>query len=131
MSTAVPVSSASSLPVDDDIIDRILTCVPTFDTLLSLILVSKSFFAVFKAHPNSIVRAVAYNVAGSALPQLIASIRTPDRPQGDEEDEELPRETNEVSPITNDEVKQIIRQTRVAQGLENIFSLRSYACLYK
>jgi hypothetical protein len=42
----------SALPVDDDIVDRIMTFCPTFGTLQSMILVSKAFHSVFQTHPK-------------------------------------------------------------------------------
>jgi hypothetical protein len=51
----------SALPLDDDIMDRILTFCPTFTTLRSMILVSKAFYAVFQTHPKvSRLRGVFY-----------------------------------------------------------------------
>ncbi|KAJ7731599.1 hypothetical protein B0H16DRAFT_1583089 [Mycena metata] len=65
----------SALPLDDDILDRILTFCPTFITLQSTILVSKAFYNVFQTHPKSITRAVAYNLVGPALPQALRVVR--------------------------------------------------------
>lgn len=83
----------SALPVDDDIVDRIMTFCPTFGTLQSMILVSKAFHSVFQTHPKvrrllcyfdpigcslqSITRAVAYNIVGPTLPQALRLIRYP------------------------------------------------------
>ncbi|KAF5343213.1 hypothetical protein D9758_013421 [Tetrapyrgos nigripes] len=63
------------LPLDDDIIDRILQFSPSFPTLQSAILTSKAFYNVFKAHPRSLIRAVAYNIVGPALPQALRAVR--------------------------------------------------------
>jgi len=46
-------------PLSPDIIDCVFTSSPDFATLLSTILVSKSFHSVFQAHPNSILTSVA------------------------------------------------------------------------
>ncbi|KAJ3729222.1 hypothetical protein C8R42DRAFT_157915 [Lentinula raphanica] len=71
-------SRENGLPVSDDIIDRILLFSPTFSSLKAAILICKQFHRVFQSHPNSVVRAVAYNITGPALPQALACIRHPD-----------------------------------------------------
>lgn len=114
-------SVSRGIPVEDDIVDRILTFSPSFDALQSTILVSKSFRDVFQARPNSIIRTVAYNVVGPALPHLLTFIRAKERPSSDEP---LPLDVEEISPITNDEIKLLPRYTRVAAGLEAMFSQR-------
>ncbi|KAJ4482373.1 hypothetical protein J3R30DRAFT_3458685 [Lentinula aciculospora] len=65
----------NGLPVSDDIIDRILLFLPTFSSLKATILTCKSFYQVYQTHPKSIVRAVAYNITGPALPQALECIR--------------------------------------------------------
>ncbi|KAF7290372.1 hypothetical protein HMN09_01295200 [Mycena chlorophos] len=81
----------TGLPLDDDLIDRILIFCPTFETLQSAILVSKHFYRVFETHPKSITRAVAYNVVGAALPAALRVIRYPYpiiNPEEEDEEEE-------------------------------------------
>ncbi|KAJ7740970.1 hypothetical protein B0H14DRAFT_2989631 [Mycena olivaceomarginata] len=68
----------SALPLDDDIIDRIMTYCPTFQSLQAMILASKAFYAVYQSHPKSIVWAVASNLVGHVLPQALRAIRYPD-----------------------------------------------------
>lgn len=115
----------SGLPLDDDILDRILLCSTSFDSLWSTILVSKAFHSVYSAHPTSIVRAVAYNMAGPALPQLLTFIRASGRLPIDLTANHIPAELTpaDVGPITDDEVKEISRQASVAKELEDIFSI--------
>jgi hypothetical protein len=43
----------SALPLDDDIVDRIMTFSPTFATLQALMLVSKAFYSVYQTHPKA------------------------------------------------------------------------------
>ncbi|KAJ7914354.1 hypothetical protein B0H13DRAFT_2002868 [Mycena leptocephala] len=69
--------SYNGLPLDDDIVDRIMTFCPTSGTLQSTILVCKAFHRVFQAHPKSITRGVAYNVVGPALLQALRVVRYP------------------------------------------------------
>ena len=45
--------------LSSDIIDHLLTELPDFATLISTILVSKSFYEVFQTHPSSILTSVA------------------------------------------------------------------------
>ncbi|KAJ3812635.1 hypothetical protein F5876DRAFT_63805 [Lentinula aff. lateritia] len=73
-----PISSPNRLPLSDDIIDLILLSSPTFSSLKSTILTCKSFYHVFQTHPTSIVRGVAANIAGPALPQALECIRHPE-----------------------------------------------------
>jgi len=54
-------------PLSPDIIDCVFTSLPDFATLLSTILVSKSFHGVFQAHPNSILTSVARTHIGFEL----------------------------------------------------------------
>ncbi|KAJ6459882.1 hypothetical protein C8R45DRAFT_1030066 [Mycena sanguinolenta] len=65
----------SALPLDDDLVDRIFTFCPAFDTLHSLMLVSKASHRVYQTHPKSITWAVAYNVVGPVLPQALSGGR--------------------------------------------------------
>ena len=54
-------------PLSTDIIDCVFTSLPDFATLLSTILVSKSFHKVFQDHPNSILTSVARTHIGPEL----------------------------------------------------------------
>ena len=124
------------LPLDDDIINRVLTLSPDFDSLKATILATKAFYGVYKAHPNSIRRAVAENVVGPALPQALRAIRyrVPDMGEDSEtEDSDAPEgETDESAPITNQEISKLVENARMFRGLEDVFSLRcvsvSFGC---
>ncbi|KAJ7137488.1 hypothetical protein C8R43DRAFT_1019503 [Mycena crocata] len=67
----------STLPLDDDIVDRIMTFCPTFGTLQAMVSASKDFRRIFETHPKSITCAVAYNIVGPALPQALRFVRYP------------------------------------------------------
>ncbi|KAJ7161544.1 hypothetical protein C8R46DRAFT_350922 [Mycena filopes] len=130
----------SALPLDDDIVDRIMTFCPTFTALQSTILVSKAFYNVFQTHPKSITRAVAYNIVGPALPQALRLVRY-DMPD-DDEDADLsdgihlskaadltPDEVAEKCPedhapsvITAAEKSLLQAHSRVVDELEDIYS---------
>jgi hypothetical protein len=53
-----------AFPLSSDVIDCVLTSLPDFPTLLSTILVSKSFYDVFQAHPGSTLISVAATQIG-------------------------------------------------------------------
>lgn len=54
-------------PLSSDIIDYVFTSLPDFATLLSAILVSKSFHETYQAHPSSILTSVAETQIGPDL----------------------------------------------------------------
>ncbi|KAJ6541070.1 hypothetical protein DFH09DRAFT_1041602 [Mycena vulgaris] len=122
----------SALPLDDDIVDRIMTFCPTFGSLQATILVSKAFHRVFQTHPKSITRAVAYNIVGPALPQAIRVLRYPYNGQYDgnpgppDDPVEMATacpEEHEPSVITADEKWRLQENSKVVEKLENIYSL--------
>lgn len=63
-------------PLSSDVIDYLLTLLPDAGTLLSTILVSKSFYEVFQARPRSTLTSVATNQIGpELLPSAIRLVR--------------------------------------------------------
>ncbi|KAK6996804.1 hypothetical protein R3P38DRAFT_3627815 [Favolaschia claudopus] len=121
--------SGNGLPVDDDILDRILTFCPTFQTLQSTMITSKSFYRVFQTHPKSITRAVAYNAVGPALPQALRVLRYPydeyNTPDADPAAMvEACEEDHLISVITAEEKQKLQENSRIVVKLENIYSLR-------
>jgi hypothetical protein len=109
------------LGLDTDIVDRILTFLPDFLTLQNVLTASKALYAVFQAHPNSIVRAVAYSVVGSALPQALRLVRCQD--VSGTYDTLL--EEDVVSPnITSEEARKLAANATVVHALEDLFSWR-------
>ncbi|KAJ7493967.1 hypothetical protein FB451DRAFT_1215773 [Mycena latifolia] len=116
----------SALPLDDDLVDRIMTFCPTFGTLQSLILASKAFHRVFQDHPKSITRSVAYNIVGPALPQALRVVRYPFPvdPESDPVDMATAcPEEHGASVITADEKMTLQEDSNVVKKLENIYSL--------
>jgi hypothetical protein len=120
----------SSLPLDDDTIDRILTFLPTFSALAATLLASKHFHTVFKTHPNSVLRAVAYNVTGPVLPQAMRVVRySPKRTDSQQDSLSTPPptpwgETDPISPITGEEARKLTKNAAVVASLEDLFSSR-------
>ncbi|KAJ7882481.1 hypothetical protein B0H13DRAFT_2048093 [Mycena leptocephala] len=119
--------SYNGLPLDDDIVDRIMTFCPTFGTLQSTILVCKAFHRVFQAHPKSITRGVAYNVVGPALPQALRVVRYPcDGYTSDGDPSAMAEacpEDHDPSVITAEEKETLQENSRVVAVLEDIYSL--------
>ncbi|KAL0960749.1 hypothetical protein HGRIS_005772 [Hohenbuehelia grisea] len=120
----------TGLPIDDDLVVRILFFCPDFSTLQAFILTSKAIHQVYQRYPKSIVRAVAYNVAGPALPQALRLVRyklkhAPDAeaPLDEESDsDDPPGESGQKDPLTKEETKALLRVARTAGRLEHIFS---------
>ncbi|KAH7923083.1 hypothetical protein BV22DRAFT_1036762 [Leucogyrophana mollusca] len=109
-----------------DLTDRILTSLPDFKTLQSTILTSKSIYSVFRNRPHSIVRAVAYNQIGPALPQAVRLVRCGHAKLWLKPVDELLGEDELVkhSILTNEEVRMLVDKAKVVEGLEDIFSWR-------
>ncbi|KDQ25951.1 hypothetical protein PLEOSDRAFT_1085277 [Pleurotus ostreatus PC15] len=126
--------SLNRLPLDDDIVDRVFTFLPTFDALQAFLLTSKSIYQVYLRYPESIVRNVAYNVAGPALPQAMQLVeyrrKLEDARNQDDETKsvDLPEESTTVKHISTDAAHQLARIAKAATGLEDIFS-RMFAYL--
>uniref|UniRef100_A0A0W0FMG1 Uncharacterized protein n=1 Tax=Moniliophthora roreri TaxID=221103 RepID=A0A0W0FMG1_MONRR len=118
----------NGLPLDDDIIDRILQFSPDFAALRAAILTSQSFHNIFRTHPKSILRTVAYNVTGPALPQALRCIRY-QLPDTEDEDPATgnpvtQHETDERAPITKEETYELVKNANIARDFENLFNLR-------
>lgn len=119
------------LPVDDDVLHRILAFLPTFVDLGSAILSSKSVYSVFQAHPHSIIFAVAFNLIGPALPQALEVARyvyyppDPDlKFSQSEADDQLNLEQTTVSVISSAEASKLSKIARVLHDFEDLFSWR-------
>ncbi|KAJ7741266.1 hypothetical protein B0H16DRAFT_1565137 [Mycena metata] len=117
----------STHPLDDDILDRILTFLPDFKTLQAAILSSKSAHAVFAAHPHSIVKAVAYNLIGPALLSAIHLIRNKP-PVSSFSDPytfgQAPPEPTDVGVITPEDARKLSRNAVVVDTFHDIYSFR-------
>lgn len=108
-----------------DVNNQILTSVANFQTLLSLRLTSKRFNTVFKAHPNTIIRDVAYNEVGAALPQALRLVRCEIAHFRYATVGELPEETDVMTdPIEPQEAHMLAKNAKIAHTLEALFSWR-------
>jgi hypothetical protein len=122
--SAPSTSPRARIPVNDDILDRILAFSPTYQDLVAIVLSSKSFYNVYKLRPHSLVRKVAWNIAGDALPAALRFVRWSSQ-DGYEGGETLENDGLDMEPIiTKDEIIELKRWAGVAEGLEKIFSNR-------
>jgi hypothetical protein len=112
-----------------DIIYDTMTSLPDFQTLLSFMTTSKAFYTMFQYHPQSIIRAVAYNQVGDALPQALRLVRC-DEPNYNRfpirfpNVNDLPEENMMNTPIQPREARMLAINARVAHALEDLFSWR-------
>ena len=107
-----------------DVIDHILTS-STIESLLSLSSTSKAIYTVFKAHPQSIIKAVALNEVGETLPQALRLVRY--RGQRHVDPTRLQSESEMMSddePITIKEARLLSQRAQNAKELEDLFSWR-------
>ncbi|KAJ3761514.1 hypothetical protein EV360DRAFT_80169 [Lentinula raphanica] len=120
----------NGLPVPDDIIYEILLSSPLFSSLKATLLTCKQFYRVFQSHPNSVVRAVAYNITGPALPQALECIRHPFVPVHSRPLLRLslsdPDDLGDLlsAPIIPSETYQIVANSKIVKRLEDMFSFR-------
>lgn len=118
-------ATSNCIPLNDDILDRIFTYCPDFETLHSLTLGCKALHAVFSGHPNSINTAVAHNLIGPAFPEALKHLRYV---LSDHESDEEPDSTpalagiNAASLITPAEKAPLSSNAAVVCKLEVIFS---------
>ena len=111
-----------------DLIDRILTYLPDFDTLFSTILVSKSIYNVFKIRPSSIKAAVTDNVVGPCVKQAMALSNLQWSPSNDKVS--IYNEDNAPSyPAHRQQGKQLLECARVVASFKNLFSRRFVAAM--
>lgn len=108
-----------------DIIDHTLICVPDFKTFSSLIKAAKIFYTTFQARPHSIVRAVANNEVGDALPQALRLVRYETGRFHDADINGLPEENIVMNtPIHPEEARMLTKNAKVIHKLEDLFSWR-------
>ena len=108
-----------------DLNHQILSSVANFETLGSLILTSKTFNTVFEAHPNSIIRDVAYNEVGSALPQALRLVRCETANFRYADVATLPEESDVMTrPIEREEARRLAKNAKIAHSFETLFSRR-------
>lgn len=112
--------------VSSDVIHQILASVSDFKSLRSLLLTSKPFHDTFEAHPQGILRDIAFNKVGAALPQALRLVRCEAAGYRNKDVAELPSEQDVmVQPIiTRREARALAENAQVAYDLEDLFSQR-------
>ncbi|KAF9464132.1 hypothetical protein BDZ94DRAFT_516074 [Collybia nuda] len=117
----------TTIPLDDDTIDRILTYLPDFSALAAAILCSKQLNDIFQIRRKSITSAVAYNIAGPALPEALKLLRyipTDQNVQNTGQPQKSWLEMDTIFPITKREAECLIENADVVAALEALFSSR-------
>ncbi|KDQ62628.1 hypothetical protein JAAARDRAFT_30540 [Jaapia argillacea MUCL 33604] len=125
------IRSYTSFPLDDDLVDRILTLLPDFSSLRSAIRISKAVHQVFQRRPNSIIRAVAENLVGPSLPQALRVARLQQHSiakdkRGDFTLDELPAEEIVQNVVlTSTDAQLLAKNAPVVHDLEDLYSWRN------
>ena len=116
--------AASHFVLDDDIVDRLLRFSQDFASLRAFALSCRTVYDVYRAHPKSITRAVAYGVVGPMLPQALQVIRNQwsDGPSIDDSIHVPPVDATTV--IARHELDALEHNQDVVRQLEDMFSLR-------
>ncbi|KAG2126739.1 hypothetical protein BD769DRAFT_1461894 [Suillus cothurnatus] len=109
-----------------DLVECALRFLPDFQCLLSTILTSKTIYNVFQQHPRSVVRSVAYNLVGPALPQALRFVRCQNaqlysKPVG----ELLGEDDIQKNPVlSNQDITSLVAISTSSRELESLFSWR-------
>ncbi|KAG1841147.1 hypothetical protein DFJ58DRAFT_809095 [Suillus subalutaceus] len=109
-----------------DLVECVLRFLPDFQCLASTILTSKTIYNVFQQHPRSVVRSVAYNLVGLALPQALRFVRCQNaqlysKPVG----ELLGEDDIQKNPVlSNQDIRSLVAISTSVQELESLFSWR-------
>ena len=116
--------AASHFVLDDDIVDRLLRFSQDFAALRAFALSCRTVYDVYRAHPKSITRAVAYGVVGPVLPQALQLIRNQcsDAPSSEDSIHVPPVDTTTV--IARHELDALEQNQDVVRQLEDMFSQR-------
>ncbi|KAG1804713.1 uncharacterized protein HD556DRAFT_1325702 [Suillus plorans] len=112
--------------VNADLVECFLRFLPDFQCLASTILTSKAIYNVFQQHPRSVVRSVAYNLIGPALPQALRFVRCKNaqlyyKPV----DELLGEDDIQKNPVlSSEDITSLVGISTSVQELESLFSWR-------
>ncbi|GBE78054.1 hypothetical protein SCP_0109360 [Sparassis crispa] len=104
-----------------DALDRVLTFLSDFNTLSAAILIDKNIYHVFQARPKSILRAVAYNAVGPALPAALRLAKNEESPTEPPAEDQL---TGTDVRFNRAEADRIVAGATVISGFEDLFSWR-------
>lgn len=107
-----------------DVVNVILSTLPDFYTLLSMISASKDINAVFETHPTSIIHSVANNQVGPALAQALRLVRLYELPESQRLLEKIEESDVLDIPITRTEAGRLGRNANVVKDLEALYSIK-------
>lgn len=119
--------------VNVDLVECVLRFLPDFQCLASTILTSKTMYNVFQQHPHSVVRSVAYNLVGPALPQALRFVRCQNAQLYSKSVDELLGEDDiQKNPVlSREDITSLVAISTAVQELENLFSWRMKDRRYK
>lgn len=117
---------------NSDIVTCVLMSLPDFDCLSSAILTSKTIHNVFQQHPVSIMRAVAYNLVGPALPQAWRFIQCKNAQLYSRPVDELlgDDDIQKKQTYSSRDARSLVAVSNSVRALENLFSLRYFVFIY-
>jgi hypothetical protein len=112
----------TGLPLNDDLVDYILSLSTSLQDLISVVLTSKAFYNVYRLRPHSIIQNMAWNIAGGAMPVALRCIRWTEKDgiKGGEDAEKACLENNSL--IANKELKRLRKMAKVVDELERQFA---------
>jgi hypothetical protein len=128
--------SHTAFPLDDDVVDYVLSSLPDYTTLSSFRLTCKAVNSVFKRHPQSIQCAIAKNLTGDNYCQALRVVRavsqtSMDGIEGDENSTRHAmnfnstwREVMQNRELSGVEMHAIEKNAWGVRGLEDLFSWR-------
>ncbi|KAG1779110.1 hypothetical protein EV702DRAFT_1090203 [Suillus placidus] len=109
-----------------DLVECVLRFLPDFQCLASTILTSKTIYNIFQQHPRSVVRSVAYNLVGPALPQALRFVRCQNAQLYSKPVGELFGEDDiQKNPVlSSEDITSLVAISTSVQELESLFSWR-------
>lgn len=112
--------------LEPDIVKCILTWIPDFESLTSVVLTSKAIYDVYRAHSALAHRGVANNLLGPALPHALRYIRCNRNCLENRPVREFLAENQLQNsyPLSNDDIRGLAKIASQIQELEDIFSWR-------
>ncbi len=106
----------------DDLVDRILACLPDFNTLAAVLRTSKAYtYAVFQARPKYIIQSIALNVVGPALPQAMKLVHVV---SDDTDDLQSVIPDDDIVALTRKQTQTLERNASTVAAIEDLFSIR-------
>ncbi|EPQ51519.1 hypothetical protein GLOTRDRAFT_96271 [Gloeophyllum trabeum ATCC 11539] len=110
-----------------DILVHIMQFLPDFSSLSAMVPVSRQIHDIFKHHPIYVVRSVAYNQIGPALPQALRVVRHCQNDDHGRDPSKWPSEEEVLNTlITPQEAHILARNARIVLELEGLYYEMTY-----